>query len=157
MRVRNLADPDWMGMLAAIGVVNGRPSIQIRRHETILDRAAKTAYKTSRVIGFEEVVSGRNFRMYPNRRWVNPLAQDVAIDLSWRRTNGGYLDHDARIWFFTDYYSWSSGMISQIPGKGAMYVVGFTDATGTPLSGEANYRLKLPPDVPAANFWSLTS
>ena len=25
-------------------------------------------------------------------------------------------------------------MVSQIPGKGAMYVVGFTDSSGTPLS-----------------------
>ena len=152
----NLADPDWMGMLAAIGIVKGQPFSPDPRTREILDRAAKTAYKMSRVIGFEDIVSGRNFRMYPNRRWVNPLAQDVGVDLSWRRTNGGYLDHDARIWFFTDYYSWSPGMISQIPGKGAMYVVGFTNSAGTPLSGGTNYRLKLPPNVPAANFWSLT-
>ena len=32
---------------------------------------------------------------------------------------GGYLDLDARIWFFTDYYSISPGMVSQMPGKGA--------------------------------------
>jgi hypothetical protein len=47
-------------------------------------------------------------------------------------------------------------MISQIPGKGAKYMVGFTDSTGKPLSPATNYRLKLPPNVPAANFWSLT-
>ena len=47
-------------------------------------------------------------------------------------------------------------MISQIPGKGAKYMVGFTDSSGTPLSGGANYRLNLPPNIPAANFWSLT-
>ena len=47
-------------------------------------------------------------------------------------------------------------MISQIPGKGAKYMVGFTDSAGTPLSGGTNYRLKLPPNIPAANFWSVT-
>jgi hypothetical protein len=69
---------------------------------------------------------------------------------------GHYLDLDARIWFFTDYYSISPGMISQIPGKGAKYMIAFSDGDGTPLVGEANYHLKLPADIPAANFWSVT-
>jgi hypothetical protein len=105
---------------------------------------------------------GRSFRIYPDRRWVNPVADGTpsnpggALDLSWRRVAGGYLDLDTRIWFFTDYYSISPGMISQIPGKGAKYMVAFTDATGAPLSPGASYRLKLPPNIPAANFWSLT-
>jgi hypothetical protein len=47
-------------------------------------------------------------------------------------------------------------MISQISGKGAKYMIAFTDGTGIPLSGDANYRLHLPPNIPAANFWSIT-
>jgi hypothetical protein len=78
------------------------------------------------------------------------------LDLAWRRTTGGYLDLDARIWFFTDYYSISPAMLSQTPGKGAKYLVAFTDSTGTPLSGGASYRVTLPPNIPAANFWSIT-
>jgi hypothetical protein len=35
--------------------------------------AASSAYKTSRVIGFEEVLSGRSLRMYSDRRWINPI------------------------------------------------------------------------------------
>jgi hypothetical protein len=158
----NLADPDWHGMLAAIGIVKGEPFNPDQHARAILDRAAKTAYRTSRVIGFEEVVAGRNFRVYPDRRWVNPIADGTpsnpggAMDLSWRRVAGGQLDLDARIWFFTDYYSISPGMISQIPGKGAKYMIAFTDSDGAPLSGGSSYRLKLPPNIPAANFWSVT-
>ena len=80
----------------------------------------------------------------------------MPLDLVWRRTAGGYLDLDARIWFFIDYYSISSGMLSQTPGKGAKYLVAFTDSAGTPLSGGASYRVTLPPNIPAANFWSVT-
>jgi hypothetical protein len=69
---------------------------------------------------------------------------------------GGALDVDCRHWFFTNYYSVSPGMLSQIPGKGAFYVIGFTDSDGVPLTGGAYYKLSLPKDVPAANFWSLT-
>jgi hypothetical protein len=47
-------------------------------------------------------------------------------------------------------------MISQIPGKGAKYMIAFSDSRGAPLSGDSNYRLNLPPDIPAANFWSVT-
>lgn len=157
-----IADPDWRGMLAAIGIVQGQPFNPDAATRALLDRAAKTAYKTSRVIGFEEQVSGRNFRVYPDRRWVNPIADGTpanpggALDLSWRRVDGGWLDLDLRIWFFTDYYSISPGMISQVPGKGAKYMIAFTDGAGEPLSPAASYRLRLPPNVPAANFWSLT-
>ena len=47
-------------------------------------------------------------------------------------------------------------MISQIPGKGAKYMIGFTDSDGKPLSGGSNYHLNLPANIPAANFWSVT-
>ncbi len=158
----HLADPDWRGMLAAIGIVQGQPFNPDPAARAILDRAGKTAYKMSRVVGFEEELGGRSFRVYPDRRWVNPVADGTpsnpggALDLSWNRVSGRYLDLDTRIWFFTDYYSISPGMISQIAGKGAKYMVGFTDSTGKPFSPAANYRLKLPPNIPAANFWSLT-
>ena len=159
----HLADPDWMGMLACLGIVKGAPFEPDERTRGILDRAARTAYRMSRVIAFDEVVSGRSFRMYPDRRWLNPMADATAenpsgrLDLSWRRTDrGGALDVDCRPWFFSNYYSVSPGMLSQIPGKGAFYVIAFTDGDGVALTGGAHYTLTLPKDVPAANFWSLT-
>jgi len=157
-----LAESDSLGMLAAIGIVKGQPFTPDAHTREILDRAAKTAYKMSRVVGFEEVVSGRSLRVYPDRRWLNPIADGTPanpagpFDLGWRRTAGGYLDLDVRIWFFTDYYSLSPGMMSQIPGKGAKYMIGFTDSEGMPLSGGSNYRMTLPANIPAANFWSVT-
>jgi hypothetical protein len=101
-------------------------------------------------------------RVYPDRHWLNPFADGTpsnpsgSIDLAWTNVAGGFTDIDARIWMFTDYYSISPGMVSQTPGAGAKYMIAFTDSTGAPLSGGASYHLKLPPNVPAANFWSLT-
>ena len=158
----NLAGSDSLGMLAAIGIVKGQPFAPDAHTREIIDRAAKTAYKMSRVIGFEEKVSGKSYRMYPDRRWLNPFADGTPdnptgiLNLAWENVAGGYLDLGARIWMFTDYYSISPGMVSKTSGKGAMYVIGFTDSEGTPLVGDANYRLNLPANVPADLFWSVT-
>ena len=158
----NLADPDWLGMLAAIGIIKGQPFAPDAHTRQILDQAALTAYKTSRVIGFEEELSGGSIRVYPDRLWTNPMDNITprnprnTINLSWENIAGNYVDLDARIWFFTNYYSISPGMVSKVSGKGAMYIIAFTDSTGTPLSGGSNYRLNLPANIPAANFWSLT-
>ena len=70
----HLADPDWLGMLASIGIVKGQPFNPNEHVREILDRAAKTGYKMSRVIGFEDLISGRSFRVYSDRRWINPIA-----------------------------------------------------------------------------------
>jgi hypothetical protein len=158
----NLAGPDWLGMLAAIGIVKGQPFTPDGNTRAILDRAAKTAYKMSRVIGFEEVVDGLSYMIYPDRRWANPFADATPskpsglLNLAWINTAGGYLALDARINFFTNYYSVSPGMLSITPGKGANYLMAFTDSEGAPLSGGSNYRLRLPPNIPVAIFWSVT-
>jgi hypothetical protein len=129
---------------------------------TSISRTAKTAYETSCVIGFEEVVGGRSYMDYPDRHWTNPFADGTpakpsgALNLSWINTAGGYLALDARINFFTNYYSISLGMFSYTSGRGANYLIAFTDSEGTPLSGGRNYRLSLPPNIPASIFWSVT-
>ena len=158
----HLASADGLGMLASIGIIKGQPFSPDDRTRLILDRAASTAYKMSRVIGFEETLGDRSLRIYPDRRWVNPMADATpdnlsgVFDFGWTRKQGGYLDLDASIWFFTNYYSVSPGMLSQTPGVGAKYMIGFTDSKGAALSGAGNYRINLPANIPAANFWSVT-
>ncbi len=158
----NLADADGLGLLASIGIIKGKPFDPDAKTRAILERAAKTGYKTSRVVAFEENLGGRSLRIYPDRRWINPMADVTpdnpkpSMDLAWKNLAGDYLDLDARIWFFSNYYSVSPGMVSQIPGKGAMYMIAFTDSKGDALSGGSDYRLVLPPDIPAGNFWSVT-
>src|SRR5271170_707502 len=88
----SLAESDWRGMLASIGIVKGQPFNPDPHTREILDLAAKTAYKTSRVIGFEDAVGGRSFLVYPDRHWLNPIADGTpsnpggALDLAWNRT-----------------------------------------------------------------------
>jgi len=161
----NLAESDSLGMLASIGIIKGKPFNPDAKTKAILDRAAKTAYKMSRVIGFSDKAGGLDLHVYSDRScWLNPFADGTPSNLggvknlNWENVAGAYpyLDLNARIWMFTDYYSISPGMVSQTPGMGAKYMIAFNDGKGAPLSGGSNYKINLPANIPAANFWSVT-
>src|SRR5262249_15414672 len=55
----NLADSDWLGMLASIGIVKGQPFTLDAATRAMFDKAARTGYKMSRAIAFDENVGGR--------------------------------------------------------------------------------------------------
>ncbi len=157
-----LADPDWLGMLEGIGIATDRPFAPDEKMRAILDAAAKTAYKMTRVTGFEKGIGAADFRVYEDRRWLNPINNlsghwpNAGIDLGFLVENGGYRELDARSWFFTDYYSISPGMVSMTPGKGAFYMIAFEDSKGEALDGARSYKVNLPKDIPAELFWSVT-
>jgi hypothetical protein len=159
---RNLAGPDGLGILASAGLVAGRPFASDVDTKAILDAAAKTGYKMSRAIGLAPTVSGRDYNVWKDRQWLNPVnnaaepGPDKTMDLAFRNRAAGFTEVEPRAWFSTDYYSISPGMVSQTPGRGAAYQVAFDDADGAPLDGDKAYKLKLPPNVPAKLFWSLT-
>jgi hypothetical protein len=157
-----LADPDWRGMLDEIGISTDRPFQPDDHARAILNEAASTGYKMSRVIGLQSGAGGLDYRVYADRKWLNPVNNmqsrwpNSATDLSFLTRHGDYRALAARIWFFTDYYSISPGMVSMTPGKGAFYMIAFDDADGHPLDGENSYKVNLPKDIPAALFWSVT-
>lgn len=157
-----LADPDWFGMMAGLGIVKGQPFKPDARTKEIFTKAAQTGYKTSRVIGMEMKMGDVDLRIYPDRQWVNPVNNlssrwpDALNDLSFTDRKHGFRNLDARVWMFTDYYSISPGMVTMTPGKGAFYMVAFKDADGNWLDGQNSYTLRLPKDIPAALFWSVT-
>ena len=43
----------------------------------------------------------------------------------------------------------------KIVGVGSQYAIATLDADGNYLDGANNYKLHLPPNVPAKNFWSV--
>jgi hypothetical protein len=159
----NLAGPDWLGMLAGLGIVAGRPFTPDAATRAILDAAAKTGYKMSRVIGFEPGLGGADLRVYKDRQWLNPINNltgrwpNTPLDLAFMsRGDPAFRSLDASAWFSTNYYSISPGMVSMTPGKGAFYMIAFNDASGQPLVGDNTYTVRLPRDIPAALFWSVT-
>ena len=159
---QNLAGPDGLGLLANMGLIKDQPFAPDPEQRAILEAAAETGYEMSRVIGFSEEIGGESLRVWPDRQWLNPVnnaaepGPEKSRDLAFLNKAGGFTDIEMRAWFSTNYYSSSPGMVSQIAGRGAAYQMAFNDADGAPLSGDVSYKLMLPPDVPAVNFWSVT-
>jgi hypothetical protein len=47
-------------------------------------------------------------------------------------------------------------MVLNVPGLGAKYPAAFKDADGDAFDGARSYRLRLPANIPAKLFWSVT-
>ena len=47
-------------------------------------------------------------------------------------------------------------MVMRLTNIGSQYLGTFYDAQGSPLDGAKTYKVTLPPNIPAAKFWSFT-
>ncbi len=149
----DLRDFDMRGVLAALGIVKGRP-FRVDAHACeILDRAARRASELGRYVAY--VVNGRvpGGQYYPDRQWVNGVPSDPGTADFVAST---YTDVRLRAGFFSIEFSATPGMAIRIPDAGAKYPTTFRDAAGEFLRGERSYRLRLPANVPAKIFWSVT-
>jgi hypothetical protein len=91
-----------------------------------------------------------NKLIYADRKWEVAFLGGSPV---FRKDS--YLDFDAMINFFAKAYSTSDGMVFAMPGKGSQYLVALRDADGDLLTGGASYRLRVPANVPTANYWSV--
>ncbi|VVE65519.1 signal peptide protein [Pandoraea captiosa] len=146
------ADLDMRGFLHSIGIEKGRPFNPTPERRALLEQAAQTAFKMSKVIMVDMVPNEPGSRYYPDRQWINVFAgENTAF-----QAGGKFTNLEQRTGFFTSAYSASPGMVVNIVDAGAKYPVTFRDKDGNFLDGGNTYRLHLPPNIPAKNFWSAT-
>jgi hypothetical protein len=109
------ADMDWRGMMAAIGIAKGKPFQPTAHQRELLDKAAKTAFKMSKVEIWDELVNQPGGKYYPDRQWENVFAgQNPLFQASGTFTN--LVQRDA---YFTSAYATSPGMVVDLIEKGA--------------------------------------
>lgn len=148
-------DADWRGMLAAIGIVKGQAFSPDAHTRSILDAAAKTAFKTSRVLMYANMETRPGALIYPDRKYVDPN-RSGADDYNWMDKSESFRDLDTRTGLYSIVYATSPFMMTNVVGMGARYVTTFKDADNQFLDGSKSYRLHLPANIPAAIFWSVT-
>ncbi len=143
-------DMELRGMLAAIGIIKGKPFKPDEKNAGLLDLAAKTAAKYGLVVSYTPQAIVDNPKWYNDRYWLNVFPGNAEF------TAGSFNYIDPRTGFFTNAYSSSPGMALNMERVGAKYPATFVDSQGRFLSGSNMYKVHLPKDIPAALFWSIT-
>jgi hypothetical protein len=67
-----------------------------------------------------------------------------------------YSQLDERTDYFYEAVTTTSGMTTSTPGVGQAYLGAYEDQDGARFDGGRTYRLRVPPNAPAKQFWSLT-
>jgi hypothetical protein len=70
--------------------------------------------------------------------------------------NGGAVNLNAKPMFFFYATGVTPAMTEKMVGEGSQYAAAFVDSKGNPLDGSKTYSLRMPPHIPAKNFWSFT-
>jgi hypothetical protein len=147
----DVIDPETRGLLAAIGIEKDSPFEPGDRMRKILEEAAAVANATARVICFRN--RDPEVLVYDDRSWTTGF---VGGDYRWLREDGrGGRNLDARTLFFYLATVNTPAMAMRMVGLGSQYALAMVDADGEPLEGARSYRLRLPADVPAEDFWSI--
>jgi hypothetical protein len=159
-------DTELAGQLAAIGIVKGKPFNPDERMRKILTDAAAVGNAAGRVLNWRPT-QALNWTYYPNSSWANMLWQGGAnfetpppvitkegmfkpLPATGARTL------DSKTAFYYGYTLDSPGMIMRLPRVGSQYLMGFLDAEKNAFDGGKTYKVTLPPNIPAAAFWSFT-
>jgi hypothetical protein len=142
----DLADFEFRGMAQALGIEKGKPFKPDAKTKKILELAAQTAWRMG-------LIETRDLpKYYPDRQWIQPLPSDSVHEFTYETYNRiGW-----RASMFTLGYSNSPAMFLNLPDMGAKYPMALVDADGDVLDGNKTYKLRLPPNIPAKLFWSVT-
>jgi hypothetical protein len=142
--------PELLGLLASIGIKKGKPFKPDARMKKILTEAADVGASTVRALASRPRED--KFYYYPGESvWATPFPGG-----SHEFIEDGAVVLDGRAYFHFYATGITPAMTSKMVGKGSQYAMAYTDAKGNTLDGGKAYKVHLPPDVPAKDFWSFT-
>ena len=144
-------DPELRGLAASIGIRKGKPFAPDARMTQTLTEAVAVANATARAMTFH----GRDPRayLYENSQWKTGF---IGGDYKWLDGDGmSGRNLDARTLFFYTATVNTPAMTMKMVGKGSQYAAIFADKNGNDLNGAKTYKLKIPANVPAKDFWSV--
>ncbi len=139
-------DAERAGQLAAIGIVKGRPFAPDDRMRGILERAARIGAGIARTIAY----APRDPAGTIHGSWQNAF-----VGGSYEFLRDGARLLDARTQFHYIATVITPAMAHAQVGAGSAYAYTVRDANGDVLDGGRTYRLRVDPDPPAKNFWSI--
>ena len=137
-----------MAMLKPLGIEKGKTFSPDARQKKILLEATVVGEAMAKANSFHKRFDGAKY--FANSHWeelmmVHPTQHTEHYD-----------QLDERAAYQYEAFSTSMAMISTTPGIGQAYLGGYVDSDGNGFDGSKTYRLRVPAEVPAKNFWSLT-
>ncbi len=143
-------NPEIRGLLASIGIEKGKNFNPDERMKKILTNAANIGSVTARALT-SRPRDERQY-LYPGEGvWTNPFVDgryDFLLD------GGTLLDYRVYMHFYAT--GITPAMSVKNVGKGSQYAIAYLDEEGNALDGSKTYKIHLPPNVPAKDFWSFT-
>jgi len=146
-----LIEPQLRGLFASIGIEKGKPFNPSAKVRKMLVDGVAIGNATARANMFRSRLEGVSY--YPNSGWK---AAFIGGSYQWLKDGGlGGRFLDARTYYFYQATVNTPAMVLKMVGKGSQYAVSYTDKNDDYLNGGDNYKLVIPANVPAANFWSV--
>jgi hypothetical protein len=150
----DVIDPETRGMLASIGIRKGQPFAPDERMRDILIDAAAVGNATARSLFFQPRDPGA-YVYGEGSCWKTGF---IGGDYRWLIDDGeGGRNLDARTYFFYMATVNTPAMALKMVGVGSQYAFGDKDRNGDYLDGSKRYRLSIPADAPAKDFWSIVA
>ncbi len=142
--------PQVLGQLAALGIEKGKAFQPDARMKKILSEAAAVGNATARTLVFK--YPDKRVYYYPDSAWFTGF---MGGNYEFQ-SQPGVDNTDAMVHFIYYATGITPAMALKLIGKGSQYAAAVTDSNGERLDGNKTYKLHLPPNIPARDFWSFT-
>jgi hypothetical protein len=143
-------DRFYMAMLKPLGIEKGKAFQPDARQKKILEEATRIGDAMGRVMLFDGPERFGTANAFAGTNWHSV----TLVDPTQETENYSQVDERLHYTYGAIYTSPGIGVLKA--GPGSNYVQAFKDKDGNRFNGAKSYRLRLPPNVPAAAFWSLT-
>ena len=142
-------DRFFMAMIVPLGIEKGKPFQPDARQKKILEEGTFVGEAMAMAISFDKRIPGSRYR--PDSNWQYVIMFDPSQEAEF------YSQLDKRTDYFYEAVTTTKGMVSKTPGVGQAYLGAYElAADGSRFDGGKNYRLHVPPNAPAKQFWSVT-
>jgi hypothetical protein len=141
--------PEILGMLAAIGIEKGKTFAPDEKLRKTLTEAVAVGNATARAIVFDTRMKEAYY--YPDSAWFTGFVGGSYEFLS----QPGVRNLEARDLFHYYATGITPAMALKLIGRGSQYAIATIDSEKKPLDGSKSYKIHLPPNIPAQEFWSL--
>ncbi|MBB6463051.1 DUF1254 domain-containing protein [Flammeovirga kamogawensis] len=141
-------DKVMMGMLATIGIKPNKPFNPDKKTKAIFNKAAKDAYDYMHQLVKKHHEDGL---YWEDRQWSFVMRTDDADGFDFVSDTQIEIDKRAAAWSFFTLYPQKLGK-----HPATVYLAPTADANGNTLEAGKLYKINVPKNIPAKQFWSIT-